>query len=75
MTPTPRSYRAVVPLDQLARGLMDQGYSLAARTDVHHEYSRLIRGESEITVFNCGCIRAEDAIAAKVLAGVCRGAK
>jgi hypothetical protein len=75
MTHPPRSFRAVVPLDQLARGLMDQGFSLGPRDDRFHEYTRLNKGESQIVIFACGCVQAEDDSAAKTLLGVCGGAK
>jgi hypothetical protein len=75
MTHPPRSFRAVVPLDQLARGLMDQGFSLGPRDDIHHEFTRLNKGESEIVIYACGCVQAQDDQAAKTLFKVCGGAK
>lgn len=72
---THRSFKAIQPLDVVARGLMDKGHSLGPREDRFHEYTRLVRGESEITIYACGCIRAEDDNAARTLMAVCRGAE
>jgi hypothetical protein len=71
----PRSFKAVQPLDTVARGLMDAGYSLGPRDDRFHEYTRLIKGESQIVVYACGCVLADDDQAAKTLLGVCGGGK
>jgi hypothetical protein len=71
----PRSFKAAQPLDAVARGLMDKGYTLGPRNDRFHEYTRLVKGESVIVVYACGCVLADDDQAAKTLLSVCGGGK
>lgn len=69
----PRSYVATAPLDQLARALMDKGYQLAPRDDIHHEFARLEKTDNQIVVYRCGCIWCDSERAAALLFAMAGG--
>lgn len=61
---TPRTATARVPLDQLARRLMDEGFRLCPRDDERHEYARLGKPTRDdptqvLIIFRCGHIFAD----------------
>jgi hypothetical protein len=78
-----RTATARVPLDVIARRLMDEGYRLGVPDDTSHEYARLVKPNKhtpnqEIILFRCGHITVTGEAwqrAAKALARLAEGAR
>lgn len=76
-----RTFTAAAPLDQIARAIMDAGFTLCPRDDTHHEYARLGKPNKHdpsqvVIVYRCGCIRADGPSwqpAARILATLAKG--
>lgn len=76
-----RTFTATAPLDVLTRALMDEGFRLCPRDDLHHEFARLGKPNRTdpaqmVIIYRCGCVRADgDAWekAAGILASLAEG--